>query len=407
MKSLSWYLAYSYIPFRKGEYAVTTMAIISFISIAIGSFALALVTAIMNGFQVSIHEKMQNIHPSATIYSRNDPIAFPALKKAITKEFPEITALSPYSISHLMISSDGLEQDELPIVVQMKAFNPTEESHVSSLAQKMLHGSLANAQKNHVVIGKSLAATLGVRVGDPITLLYIEQPRGNQKSVPVHQKDGIIGGIFETGIDEYDSNTMYSSFTLFNELFPDQGITQIGIAFDPTANTTALISRLRTFLQLEVLTWQDLYLPLVSALILEKYAMFLILLLITLVASMNIIALLFMIITHKRSDIAILRAMGLNHASITRSFILLGLTISAVACICGLAAAWIVSWILEQYPFIQLPDVYYVSHLPARMELSIMLVVFALVMCITGIASWFSARRIRSINIANVLRFEG
>jgi len=167
MKSLSWYLAYSYIPFRKGEYAVTTMAIISFISIAIGSFALALVTAIMNGFQVSIHEKMQNIHPSATIYSRNDPIAFPALKKAITKEFPEITALSPYSISHLMISSDGLEQDELPIVVQMKAFNPTEESHVSSLAQKMLHGSLANAQKNHVVIGKSLAATLGVRVGDP------------------------------------------------------------------------------------------------------------------------------------------------------------------------------------------------------------------------------------------------
>ena len=67
MKSLSWYLARSYLPFGKGQYAITTMALISFASIAIGSFALALVTAVMNGFQTAIHEKMQNIHPIATI----------------------------------------------------------------------------------------------------------------------------------------------------------------------------------------------------------------------------------------------------------------------------------------------------------------------------------------------------
>lgn len=407
MKSLSWYLACSYLPFRKGEYAITTMAFISFISIAIGSFALALVTAVMNGFQVSIHEKMQNIHPSATIYSYKDPISFDALKKAMAQKFPEITALSPYAIAHIMVHSDAMEQDELPVVVQLKALDPHAELNVSSLSKKMIHGSLSDITENRVVIGKPLAASLGVQIGDPITTLYIEQPTSGQRSVRVHQKESIVSGIFQTGIDEFDNGTVYSSFDFFDELFPDQGITQIGVALDSTVETESLIPRMREFLQLEVLTWKDLYLPLVSALILEKYAMFFILLLITLVASMNIIALLFMIITHKRSDIAILRAMGLNQKTITQSFMLLGLTISAVACVCGLTAAWVTSWILEQYPFIQLPDVYYVSHLPARMELSIIVIVFALVMCITGIASWFSARRIRSINIANVLRFEG
>lgn len=407
MKSLSWYLARSYLPSRKGQYAITTMALISFASIAIGSFALALVTAVMNGFQTSIHEKMQNIHPSATIYSYKDPIAIAQLKKALAEKFPEVTSISPYSIAHVMIQSDAMEKDELPAVAQLKALDPDAESRTTSLSKKMIHGSLSQVEKNNIIIGKSLAHALGVKQGDPLTVLYMEHPSGRQRSVPVHQKEAIVGGIFETGIDEYDTNTIFSSFDFFDELFPDQGITQVGIAIDPTADADSVIISLRQFLNLELLTWKDLYLPLVSALILEKYAMFFILLLITLVASMNIIALLFMMITHKRSDIAILRAMGLKQSTITRSFIFFGLSISAVACVCGLTAAWAISWILEQYPFIELPDVYYVSHLPARMEWSILAIVFALVMCITALASWFSVRQIRSINIAHILRFEG
>ncbi len=407
MKLLSWYLARHYLPFQRGQYAISTMAIISFISIAVGSFALALVTAIMNGFQVSITEKMQNIHPQATIYSYRDPIAFDALKKALLKEFPEVNAISPYAISHLMVQSDAMEDDDVPIVAAFKAIDPDTESLVSSLKQKIIQGNLSDVKENRVMIGKAMADTLGVTVGDTVTALYIEQPTGKQKKVTVHQKEVVVGSIFETGIDEYDNKTIYSSFDFFNTLFPDQGITQVGIAFQPSVNPESVIPRIKNYIKLSVLTWQDLYLPLVSALILEKYAMFLILLLITIVASMNIIALLFMIITHKRSDIAILRAMGLSHSVIARSFILLGLTISIIATLCGLIAAWVASFILEHYPFIQLPDVYYVSHLPARMELSIIVLVFLLIMCITFVASWFSARRVRSINIANVLRFEG
>ena len=240
-----------------------------------------------------------------------------------------------------------------------------------------------------------------------LNLLYIEKPSGKSKKGSIHQKKVAIGGIFETGIDEYDNGTIYASFELFNDLFPDQGITQAGLSFKENVKPETIIPSLKKRIGLDVLTWQELYVPLVSALILEKYAMFFILLLITLVASMNIIALLFMIITHKRSDIAILKAMGLRDAIITRSFILLGGCISGVATCFGLFGATIASWILERYPFIELPDVYYVSHLPARMEWPILVIVFLVIMVITLCASWFSARRVRSINVAHVLRFEG
>ncbi len=408
MELLSWYLARRFLPFNQGEYSIRTMTFIAFISIAVGAFSLALVTAVMNGFQVSIHEKMQNVHPQATIYSYNDPIAFNALRETIIQEFPSVKAISPYALSHIMVQSDYMEDDEQPKVAALKAIDPTGENLVSSLKTKLVKGSfLDSTNSNQIVIGKALAEAIGVDVGETLNLLYLDKPSGKSKKVSVHQKKVVVGGIFATGIDEYDSGTLYTTFDFFNDLFPDQGITQAGLAFKENIQPETVIPSLKKRIGLDVLTWQELYTPLVSALILEKYAMFLILLLITLVASMNIIALLFMIITHKRSDIAILKAMGLRDDIIARSFILLGMFISSIATCFGLLAAAIASWILEQYPFIKLPDVYYVSHLPARMEWQILVTVFLVIMVITLCASWFSAKRIQSINVARVLRFEG
>lgn len=409
MKLISWYLAHHYLSLKKQESSISLMALIACISIAIGSFSLALVTAVMNGFQVTIHEKMQNIQPQATIYSYKHPIAFQELKQFISKSFPTITALSPYALSHVMVKSQAIEEDETPTVAILKAINPEQEALTTALKTKIIDNyPLTAVQKNQVLIGKTMARNLDLMVGDQFTLLYIEHPSSSKKKkVTVHQKEAVVGGIFETGIDEYDNSTLYSSFDFFNELFPDQGITQVGLAFDSSISPSTILPQLKQEIGLDVLTWQELYRPLLSALTLEKYAMFLILLLITLVASMNIIALIFMMITHKRADIAILQAMGLSKRIIARSFILMGMILSATASIIGLAFAWLASWFIENYPFITLPDVYYVSHLPARMEWHIIGAVFFIVMFITLLAAWFSAKRVQSINIAHVLRFEG
>jgi lipoprotein-releasing system permease protein len=157
---------------------------------------------------------------------------------------------------------------------------------------------------------------------------------------------------------------------------------------------------------LTIQSWKDLYPALVSSLKLEKYVMFFILALITLVASMNMISLLFMQIQQKRRDIAILKVMGLSTNKISNIFLQLGLTITLLASSCGLGLAFFVGSLLERYPCIELPDVYYVSHLPARIDAEIFIVVFVVTMLIGFCATWFPARRAQNINVAQVLRHE-
>ncbi|TET33765.1 ABC transporter permease, partial [Candidatus Dependentiae bacterium] len=164
---------------------------------------------------------------------------------------------------------------------------------------------------------------------------------------------------------------------------------------------------LRQRLALDVYSWQELYPALVSALALEKYTMFFILLLITLIAAMNIISLISMLISQKRADIAMLRAMGIAPQTITAIFMIIGMSVAGVAALLGILCACIASVLLERYPFIELPHVYYVSHLPAHMEWSIVVMVFVVVLLITILATWFAAQRAKSITIAHVLRFEG
>lgn len=409
MKSVSLFIASRYLFKSSYEKSLSTMAIITCVSICIGTFSLALITSIMNGFEKTIHTKMQNIHPQATIYSSGPPINVKAVHKIIKKEFPHIKAISPQSIGHVIIQTKDDDEDQSPIVAMLKGVDPVYESQVSSIGKKILRNqSMQTAiHKDHILIGKELARRLSLSVGDSIPLIFLEQSSGNQKNIAMHKEHAIVGGLFDTGIDEFDSNLLLCSPDFFSDLFPDQGVTQIGIAFHEKTDIDKTVALLRQRLLLETYTWQELYPALVSALSLEKYTMFFILLLITMVAAMNIIALISMLISQKRADLAILQAMGITPQTIIHIFIIIGMSIAGIASLVGIMGAWIVSILLERYPFIQLPHVYYVSHLPAHMDWTIMVTVLIVVMVITFLATWFSAQRAKSITIAHVLRFEG
>jgi lipoprotein-releasing system permease protein len=149
-----------------------------------------------------------------------------------------------------------------------------------------------------------------------------------------------------------------------------------------------------------------LYPDLVSSLILEKYVMFFILALITLVATLNMISLLFMQIQHKLRDIAIMKTIGLANKPIRSIFLALGVTITLLASLSGLGCAAVAGYLLERYPFIKLPDVYYVSYLPARMDFELFVVVFCATLLLGFLATWIPAQRTKRINIAHVLRQE-
>lgn len=384
------------------------MVKICFIGIMVGTFALALVSSIMRGFEYTIHKKMQNIHPQLMIRSHGFELDVDKINIVTKREFPEIITISPVAQEYAIIKSAQAD----PTVVLLKGIDPLYESQVSSLGKKIygtsdVQLSLGDAvHGNSVLIGKRLAQNLDVSIGEPLEIFYTDLTQATSKRLSLQSSSVVVGGLFESGIDEFDSGVIFCSFDLMSSLF-DEKISQINLKLTPDANEQVVMKRLEERLHLPVLSWKDLYPALVSALKLEKYAMFFILALITLVASMSIISLLFMQISQKKAEIAILRAIGTPYATITRIFMLMGMGISVTAASLGLILATATSWLLEKYPFIQLPDAYYVSHLPAKMELSIILAVFITTLVLSFCATWFPTRSIRKMNISHILRFEG
>src|SRR5579863_4547450 len=391
--------------------SISTMTIICFIGIFIGSFSLALVTAIMNGFEVVIHEKMQGIHSNLIIQSYKNDININVLTKVLHKEFPEITAFSPMATHHILLRTKS-ESDDIPTVAMIKGIDPKTEINTSSLSQKIINPSSSIQfdqlfNNNQIIIGKQLARNNTIAIGDQIELLFMRDGHVHGKKIIVDSQPAVVSGIFDTGIDEFDNGVVYCSLSFLEKLFPNIAIEQINVTLSPNANEQAIIKKLRKRLMLDVYSWKDLYPSLVATLKLEKYVSFFILALILLVASMNIISLLFMQITQKRPDIAVLKGMGMSHNAISTIFFIIGMTISCVASFFGLITAIIASLLLQRYPFITLPDSYYVTQLPVAMNGEIVCAVFCVVIIFSLFATWLPIQRIRAINISHVLRFEG
>jgi len=402
------FLAFRYLMGSSKERSVSIMVKICFLGILIGSSSLALVMSVMDGFEHATHEQMQGIHAQLLIKSSGNALDEKAIAPVIKQEFPEIIGYSPQYIGQAILSVDG--SNDLAHVVMVKGIDPELESQTSSIAKKIIAPTAQKSlstllYKDHILIGNQAATALQVNVGDTLYLIYI-QDHGDQKAQDLCKKKAIVGGIFKTGIEEFDAGLIFSSTQLYSGMFNPQGADQISLKLSPQTDEPAVIKKLHDRLGLEVYSWKDLYPALVSALKLEKYVMFFILALITLVASMNMISLLFMQIIQKRGDIAILKTMGMSNLQVQSIFIFMGFIISCVASLCGLTIAWLIGIIISRFPIITLPDVYYVSHLPIYLDYKVFIIIFTVVMLMSLIATWIPIRKIKNIRIADVLRFE-
>lgn len=404
-----WLIAMRYLVGTRNERNISTMVKICFLGIFIGSGSLAMVMAVMDGFERATHEKMQGIHANLIMKSSDGALDVQAIGPIIEKEFPEIVGYSPQSIGQAILNAH--DDNDMANVVMLKGIDPEKESRTSSIVSKVIKSGSAQdlpamVHDNHILMGSQSAATLNVTVGDRVQLIYVADQADHKGSINLEKKEAIIGGIFKTGIEEFDSGLVFCSTDLYSQMFCQNGVDQITIKLNQSADEKDIIKRLRERFGLEIYSWKDLYPALVSALKLEKYVMFFILALITLVASMNMISLLFMHIIQKQGDIAILKTMGMTNNTINAIFFTMGLSISCIASVCGLVTAWILGLLLKRYPLITLPDVYYVTHLPVNLDIKVFAIIFFVIMLISIIATWLPIRKIKTIHIADVLRFE-
>lgn len=403
-------MALRYIRGSKRENKIASaLILICCIGIFIGTAALALTTIIMNGVEQGTLEKLRSINAPIIIQdAQANGLDFTAIAPILRTEFPQIKAFSPVSTQRVIIQNP--HEQEVNSIVVLKVIDPAYAKNMSSLNNKIT--TFANEKKSvdelvhadNIVLGAGLARTLGITHPQPIILLA-GRPQSSRK-IALSSHEVFVSGILTTGIDDIDNNMALASETVAQKIEQAHEVTHVEIELWPKSDEQATIAALQERFNLDVLSWKDLYPAIVSALRLEKYALFLILALITIVASMNIISLLFMYITQKRSDIALLLALGMQRTEVQTIFMIIGICISVVSCITGLIFAIAVGLFLQHYPLIKLPDTYYVTHLPAQVDFAICFLVAIVVIAIGCFASWLPTRCMHKFAIAHTLRSE-
>jgi len=255
-----------------------------------------------------------------------------------------------------------------------------------------------------VIIGRELAKTLHVYVGDEVTLVSPLGDLGPMGVMP-RTKKFRVAAIFFSGMYEYDASHVYTMMDVAQEYFQTQGkISAIDVKVEDAENAellTPVVTQAVNRPDLRVRDWREINKNLFSALKLERYATFIILCIAIMVASFCIVSTLLLMVTEKSKEIAILKAIGAPDRSILATFMLEGIIIGGIGTVFGVATGLVLCTDLSWFGLRLDPDVYYIDRLPINVSgidfLSVTLSALTICTLATIFPSW-AASQLRPVD---------
>ncbi len=249
-----------------------------------------------------------------------------------------------------------------------------------------------------VIVGKTLARTLALHVGDQVRI--ISPLTGADAQLVRHgatprARDFRVVGVFDAGFDEYDSRLVYVDIWQAQRFF-EQGdaVTGVEVKVRNIERARAIGRRIERSLgggPYHTLDWEALNHNLFTALALQKLALSFVITIIIVIAAFNVIATLVMVVLDKKREIAILKAMGASEAMILRVFLFQGLAIGAVGTGVGLACGALNCWLLMRYRFPLDPQVYLIRYVPVQPSLGEFAFTALVAMLVALVASFVPA----------------
>ena len=260
-----------------------------------------------------------------------------------------------------------------------------------------------------LVIGRELAKTLHVYVGDEVTLVSPLGDLGPMGVMPRTRKY-TIAGIFYSGMYEYDATHVYTTLAEAQSYFatPDQ-ISAIEVKVDDAENADRLTSAVTAAVsrpELRIRDWREINKNLFSALKLERIATFLILSIAVIVASFCIVCTLLLMMTEKSKEIAILKALGATDGVILRTFMTEGIIIGGIGTLLGVSTGVALCTGLSWFGLRLDPDVYYIDRLPINVSAWDFAAVTLAALTICTIATIFPAKQAAQLRPVDGLRYE-
>ncbi len=348
---------------RKGLFAVVT-TLIGVAGVTVGVAALLTTLSVMNGFQSDIQKKIIGAQAHITVLGARSPQDV-SETLAVIRADPAHEASAPFALGQAILT---VRDRSIGVVV--KGIDPKREFAVNDLAAKLTSGSwagLGDGKIPGIVLGIELADHLGCQTEDEVVLVSPKSVATPLGLLPKMQRFRVVGTL-KTGYYEYDSATAWTGLAAASKfLGVDAGASGVGMRLKDLRRADDAARRLRGALGLGKLvrTYAQMNQTLFAALKLEKAVMFIILTLITLVASLGIASTLILRSVEKTRDIGLLKAMGAGPGLIRRIFLVEGFLIGGSGVVMGLALGMILCWVIGNFSIVELPpDIYYLSRVP-------------------------------------------
>jgi len=409
------HVALRYLLAKRKQAFVSVISFISTLGVAVGVMAVVIALAIMTGLQQELRDRILGSNPHIYVLSRDGFRDYQA-EIGTLRRMPHIAGAAPAILGRALVSAQGRNEP-----VQIKGVDPRLEPTVTDLARAIRTGSIDaldplddrhkkfdGADLPGILIGKDLAATLGIGEGDSVNVTTSEGILTPSGRLPYPRRLR-VAGTFSLGLYELDTTMGFVSLKTAERLFARDQVDVIQLRVDDIWRAPEVARQVESSLGPEYTTqdWAEMNHSLFSALWLEKIAVSLAIGLIVMVAALNIIASLILLVMEKSRDIAILKTMGSSAKSVTLIFMMQGLIIGIVGTSVGAVLGYLVARVMDRYELIRMPvDVYQVSHLPFKVLSTDLLLVVSVAVLICFVATIYPSRQAARLDPAQALRYE-
>lgn len=313
-KPVPLYIGLRYTRAKRRNHFISFISLASMLGIALGVMVLITVLSVMNGFDFEIQDRIFNMAQQVTISNFSGQLPnWQSLGKKI-QQVPHVVGQAPFVAGQAMLANSGVAR---PII--LTGILPPEEMKVSQLESKMVKGSLMDLTSGQfgIVLGQDLAENLGLVQGDRVTVLTTNMTVTPIGVTPQFKRFKVVGIFHVSGGLHFDDSAAFINMQDAQKLFRMQNdVTGIRLKVTDLYAALPVTEKLQKVLPNHLVgNWTQQFDSYFKAIKMEKTMMFIILLLIIAVAAFNLVSTLVMVVTDKRSEIAILRTLGASPAN--------------------------------------------------------------------------------------------
>lgn len=393
------YLLFKYLRFDRSQPFIALSAILAFLGVSVGLMVLIIAMAIMNGFDKEFERKLFTMNYPITILSY--------IKGGIDKddvdrlktEFGHLK-FSPYISTQAIVKHGNKLEGGLLFGV-----NFDDEKQINSVVKEALSNTIPSGFE--ILLGKGIADDFALSLNEKVTMLFMQLSAGGLVSMPTMKRFNYVAN-FSSGLIAYDKAYSYTDVNALAKILGYESGRYDGIHIysdNPKSDIIKLNQNLSPGQR--AVGWWEQNGNFFSALELEKRALFIVLMLIILVASLNIISSLLMTVMNRRQEIALLLALGASKSEIKKSFFVQGVVIGGSGIIFGLILGLFGVWLLGSFDIVNLPaDVYGSSKLPMELALSDLAMILIGAIAIVLLSSYYPAKKASNVDILTTLRNE-